>query len=1214
MLELPSAHLQRVGYVTQSKLTAAPAEVCRQVRRLSFERLRVLCRQHQQLPPARPTGRWAPGRQRSFREHTPERGFCAVGSLKSNIGHLDAAAGVAGLIKTVLALEHRQIPPSLHFESPNPEIDFERSPFYVSTACRPWDRRDGHPRRAAVNSFGIGGTNAHAILEQAPALPAAGPARDWQLLVLSAKDDVALERQASNLAAHLRERGAELALADVAYTLQVGRRQLEHRRAVLCRDAGEALAALEGGRPADVWSRRATSGAHPIVFMFPGQGAQYAGMGRGLYDTEPVYRQAVDGCLELLASELDLDLRPVLLPPPGAAEEPDAGQRLQDTAVAQPALFVVEVALAALWRSWGVEPEALIGHSVGELSAAAVSGVLEWRDALRLVALRGRLMSDMPRGVMLGVPMAEAELRRRLAGEDELWLSAVNAPELCTVSGTEARVGAFERELAAQGHDCRRLHTSHAFHSGMMEAAAARFADAMRQVALVEPKVPYLSNVTGRWITAAELRDPAYWGRHIRQPVRFAEGMACLLEDPHRALLEVGPGQVLGMLARQHGSCGQRPVVSSLPPPRSDRHDAAFLLGALGRLWTAGVSVSWDAVHDGERRRRVELPTYPFERQRLRVEPRSAPGADARPPARSLTRLRAIDDWFSMPVWRQTPPLPDPAAGAGRWLILGAEELAADRVRCALRAVGAEVEIVPAGSGSLEQRLRARAEDLPPRMVLAGHHAAPATLLGLARALAGLAGEPRREVLLAGSGLHAVTGDERPDPRAAALAAMARVMAQELAGVRCRTVDVCAGVADRVLAAELLAAGGPPTVALRAGRRWSLGYQPVKIGAAAGQRVAEGGKVYLITGGLGRIGLALAESFARDARVTLVLSSRTPLRDPAGSDPRRRRLRAIEALGAEVVVVPADLGEPAQAARLIREIDARCGRLDGVIHAAGVVGGSSLRAVAKLDAEACGAQLAPKLGGLAALDDALAERPLDFRVATSSLSTVVGGLDLGAYAAANAAMDAAAAASPNGWRTVALDGWAFDSDAAAAERSQALRLAMTPEEGVEATRRAIGAASGFAQLIVSTADVEARIERWVTAPPVDEPALPEVEKHARPSLSTPYVAAETPVQQALAEIWQELFGIRRIGIHDDFFDLGGHSLLATRLVAAVELRLGVELPLRAVFGATTVAAQEVEITRRLAERQDEEELARMIEEVEGMSQHELRSELPEAES
>jgi amino acid adenylation domain-containing protein/FkbM family methyltransferase len=532
-------------------------------------------------------------------------GFCALGSVKSNLGHTDAAAGIAGLLKTVLALKHGEIPPSLHFESPNPAIDFAGSPFYVVAGLSDW-KTDG-PRRAGVSSFGIGGTNAHAVLEEAPAGPAAVPGqRPAQLLVLSAATPSALEAATANLARHL-ELPADL--ADVSWTLQAGRKALRCRRALVCRGREEAVDLLRSGtsgEPARVWSRTLSADPLSVVFLFPGQGAQHAGMAEELYAVEPVFREALEEACEILRPELGMDLRETLYA--GSAD-------LGETALAQPALFAVEHALARLWMSWGVRPEALLGHSVGEYVAACLAGVFSLEDALRLVAARGRLIQAQPPGAMLAVPLSEAEVVRLLE-DGPLALAAVNGPAACVVSGTEEDVRAF-RERLGEEVDCRVLHTSHAFHSALMDPVLEPFAEVLGGVAMHTPLIPFVSNRTGTWITADEATDPAYWAGHLRGTVRFADGLATLLGQGRRtALLEVGPGATLGTFAGKSADL----VVRSLRRPKEDRPDLDVLLGALGRLWLSGAEIDWAAVHSGERRRRIPLPSYPFERRRYWIE------------------------------------------------------------------------------------------------------------------------------------------------------------------------------------------------------------------------------------------------------------------------------------------------------------------------------------------------------------------------------------------------------------------------------------------------------------------------------------------------------------------------------------------------------------------------------------------------------------------
>jgi len=564
----------------------------------------------------------------------------AIGSVKTNVGHLDAAAGVTGLIKTVLALEHREIPPSLHCAVPHPEIAASGGRVFVNTAPRPWTR-NGTPRRAGVSSFGIGGTNAHAVLEEAPPAEPSGPSRPLQLLVVSARTPSALAAAAANLAGEL-EREAP-ALADTAYTLQTGRRELEHRLAVVCADAAEGAARLREAAARAPFAVPRTD--RPVAFMFPGLGMHHVDMARGLYDAEPAFRAAVDACCELLHPVLGSDLREVLYSAaPPAPEEGGApptpstgggwdlrrllgrgggaereGSPLGDTRLAQPAVFVTEYALAKLWTSWGVKPRALIGHSLGEYVAACVAGVMRLEDALRLVALRARLIDALPAGAMLAVPLGEAALREILPAA--LDLAAVNTAESCVVSGPSDEIAAFEAVLAERGTVSRRLPTRHAFHSRAMAPVAEELERLVGGFDLRAPEIPFVSNVTGTWIGDDEARSPAYWARHLRHPVRFAHGVATLREEPGWVLLEVGPGQTLGAWALQHAGSDGHAVFSSLRHAHNRVPDLRFLLETLGGLWSSGVEVDWAAFSRGERRRRVPLPGYPFERRRYWIDP-----------------------------------------------------------------------------------------------------------------------------------------------------------------------------------------------------------------------------------------------------------------------------------------------------------------------------------------------------------------------------------------------------------------------------------------------------------------------------------------------------------------------------------------------------------------------------------------------------------------
>ncbi len=532
-------------------------------------------------------------------------GTCALGSVKTNIGHLDPVAGIASVIKTVLSLEHRQIPASLHFTRPNPAIDFSQGPFFVNTELRPWETRGG-PRRAGVNSFGVGGTNAHIILEEAPPLAAAVPSpRPRQLVTLSARSATALAAMTEELRAHL-EQHPGLDLADVAFTRSLGRRQHDVRRAIVAADVAALSAALAHGGQA---STRPVAEGAKLSFVFPGQGSQHPRMAQELYEAEPDFRQDVDDCTEVLESALGRDLREVLFPASG--REAWATDELRQTALTQPALFVIEYTLARQWMRWGLRPEAMLGHSVGEYVAACLAGVFHPADALLLVAERGRLTQAAPRGSMLAVPLSESELAPRLqAGID---LAAINGPRQCVVSGPDALIADLEGELAAEGIEGSRLHTSHAFHSSMLQDAADAFEAEVRQTKLKPPQIPYLSNVTGTWITAQEATEPQYWARHLRAPVRFWDCLSTLRASGRWQFIEVGPGHVLTGLLSQERPPGEV-VFPSLRHPTRGVSDYDVLFKSLGELWSRHAPVDWESFYAHEQRRRVSLPHYPFDK------------------------------------------------------------------------------------------------------------------------------------------------------------------------------------------------------------------------------------------------------------------------------------------------------------------------------------------------------------------------------------------------------------------------------------------------------------------------------------------------------------------------------------------------------------------------------------------------------------------------
>ncbi|MEP0883297.1 SDR family NAD(P)-dependent oxidoreductase [Trichocoleus sp. ST-U3] len=1197
-----------------------------------------------------------------FGANTEKKNFCAIGSVKTNIGHLDAAAGVTGLIKTVLALKHKLIPPSLNFKQPNPEIDFANSPFYVNTKLTEW--KASTPRRAGVSSLGIGGTNAHVVLEEAPTIKASGSSRPWQLVVLSAKTESALETATANLAAHLKQH-PDLNLADVAYTLQVGRRAFEHRRILVCQTVEELVNQLETPDPQKVLTHFQEPTERSIAFMFPGQGAQYVNMGRELYQTEPIFSEQVDRCATLLQPHIGMDLRSLLYPNQPNPEA--AAEKLKQTCFAQPALFAIEYALAQLWMSWGISPQAMLGHSIGEYVAACLAGVMSVEDALALVAIRGRLMQQMPAGAMLAVSLPEAEVKSLL--NEKLSLAATNAPSLCVVSGTLDAVDAIEAQLTAKGVECRRLHTSHAFHSQMMDSILEPFIEEVKKVKLNPPQIPFISNVTGTWITAAEATDPGYWATHLRQTVRFSEGISTLLQQPNRILLEVGAGRNLCTFAKQHShqAIGQV-VLPSLRHPQEQNSDIAFLLNILGRLWLAGVSVNWSGFYAGEQRHRVPLPTYPFERQRYWIEPQTEVPAIS--PGESKLGKSDITDWFYVPSWKKIPLVKTGEISSACYLVFVDECGIGSQIVQRLQQAGQDAISVRVGEQfkqldsnaytinpacqddyyALIQAVREQGKapnaiahlwsitQSPPQSLETSQNLGFYSLIYLAPALGQQPVSNSIQLLVASNNLHDIIGDELLCPEKATIIGSCKVIPQEYPHINCRQVDVAiseSGTNSLVeqLLAELGADSKDSMIAYRGNHRWVQTFEPIPLEKASQTRLRQGG-VYLITGGMGGMGLVFAEYLAKTVQAKLILIGRSAL--PAKEqwqqwlathdalDPTSRKiqkLQELEAFGAEVLVVAADVANDEQMQNAIAQSLERFGEIHGVIHAAGVAGGGMIQLKTP---EVVESVFAPKVMGTLVLNNVLKDVNLDFVILCSSLSSIQGGFGQVDYSAANAFLDAFTHHNPfKSVRTISInwDAWqevGMAVNTAVPEklkqwREESLKNGILPTEGVDALSRILG--NPLPQVILSTQNFSDAIEQnnnFHSSIPVaqesENSSQLSTTRHPRPLQANAYVAPRNEIEQGIANIWQELIGIEKVGIYDNFFELGGHSLLAVQTISRLRETFQLELPLRTLlFEASTIAELATVIAEKQPNLEQMAEIEKMLVEVENLSLDEIQA-------
>lgn len=981
-------------------------------------------------------------------------GSCGIGSIKTNIGHLDTAAGAVSLIKVALAMRHGLIPPSLNFSRANTRMDIEKTPFQVVARPRPWPRGPA-PRRAAVNSLGVGGTNAHVIVEEPPPGPAASlSAETPQVFTFSARTPASLDRLKAKWVDFLAEPPPDLDFADAAYTLQAGRRGFEHRCAVVARDVDELRAILRAKSHARSVTSKAGAQAPRVVFMFPGGGAHYPGAGAELL-TLPVFARAVDECFAHLPADAPHDLREAMFEPD------DADTTLQRPSYAIPALFVLEYAIAKLWQSWGVQPAAVIGHSAGEYAAACVAGALSLSDALAIVTLRGQLFEAAPPGAMLSVDLPEAEMRQRMA-HLPLDVAAINAPDLTIASGALEAISQLQSELAQGGVDARRLHIDVAAHSRLLDGVLASFRERLSRMRFGAPSVPFISNLTGRWV---DTLDAEYWTRHLREPVRFADGLDLLREMPDAVLVEVGPGQGLAALARQNQLGAPRMIVASTCKAQERSGDLALMLASAGALWTRGAALDWQTLRGPGPRRRISLPTYAFDHQRYWIEPGIRAVGDAKPTAipvkrPPVDRLPSVDDWFRVPQWLPAAPVASAGDAGGHWLVFSdRSQMAADIVAQAA-AAGATVTLVqrgdeharlpdgtftlaPAQPAHYAQLLRALDGEgrLPSRVVhlwaldtLRGsgdgqrdeHALAFDSLVNLARAAQELDLDRPMHITIVTAGAFAVQGGPVPHPERALALGPCRVIPRELPQVSARLVDFAQpelSSAAAFIVREARQPRGEDLVAYRRGERFAQQLAAVPAGAPSRPaRVRERG-VYLITGGLGDIALELAAWLAQEKKARLALVGRRGVA-PRASWPALaasgdhspevrlvRRLLALEAQGAQVIALQADVADRRAMTRVIGECRARFGTINGVFHAAGVLDDAPIAAKTP---EGIARVIGTKAGGAQVLHELLPPGDLDLFCVFSSTSVLLGAAGQVDYVAANAFLDSLAASREDG--------------------------------------------------------------------------------------------------------------------------------------------------------------------------------------------------------
>lgn len=987
---------------------------------------------------------------------------CALGSVKANIGHLDAAAGIAGFIKTVMAIQHRQLPPAINYTSPNPELHLENSLFYVNTELKPWNNH-GFPLRAGVSSFGIGGTNVHIILEEAPAQAFVNADQQPQLLVVSARTPVALENNLQRLH-HFLVRHPHISLADVSYTLQVGRKHFPYRETLVINSIQDAVSRLEERlvHPAP------PPASHEIpqkVFMFTGQGSQYTGMCSRLYEEDAFFREEVDKCLQIAARHSLLDFKQVLFVATG-----NSPYTINDTICAQPVLFIVEYALCRLLMKWGITPDLMIGHSIGEYVAACVAGVFSLEDALRLVIRRGELMQQTTPGAMLGVSVEQDKLQQLLKNRPELSIASENSATAFVVSGTLEAIREFADTLEKEKIICQRLQVSHAFHSALMDEVLPSFQDAVAAVVIHPPAMRYISSYTGKEADYRLIREPSYWAHQLRHTVKFADGIGTLLQLKQPVFIEVGAGNVLSTLVQQHSLYTQRVNTSCLlPHPREKAGGRSFLLNKIGQLWKAGIVPAWESMYAPQTGRRIALPSYAFEKVKYPVKISLDKVMSGQWQTEKQGEKSNMDNWFYAPVWEQQPihflsaynnrktkdtciffisdnPLCHQVkvcqqqAGTRVISVMPGKSFARldDDIYC-INAGAPEdyiqllktLQVNQVTADSILHAWQLTTGDVPD-LTLQAVEAAQITglysLLYIAQAIGTLQISYPVQVDVLTNHLQEVMRGELKQPQKATMLGALKVIPLEYHNISCRNIDVVAplpgtpeesGLAEKIVE-ETQAPTPDIQVAYRGDMRWTPSFRQVTLPESKKHSLLLKNKgVYLITGGMGGMGFTLAEHLGLTFSATLILIVRSAFPNRGQWEEWKatheenneiskkiRRLEAMEAKGAAIYLYTADVSDAVAMAAIINEVLATCGNINGIIHAAGVIDYGGI--IQRRNKAAVESVMAPKVQAPVLMYELIKVLPIDFFIVFSSIGNALYGGKFGqiGYNASNEFLDA----------------------------------------------------------------------------------------------------------------------------------------------------------------------------------------------------------------
>lgn len=1114
---------------------------------------------------------------------------CAIGSVKSNLGHPDTAAGIAGLVKTSLGIKHKTLLPSLNFTEANPEIDFASGPFYVNTTTKKWETKNGSPLYAGISSLGIGGTNVHLILGESPVLEKGKSKRPFQLFPFSAKTKTSLQKYQEKLSPFFAET-TNAALANIAYTLQVGRVPFRYRSFVV----GNSKEQLSEKLQEDLLVYQSETNK-PVVFMFPGQGSQYFQMARDIYREEAFFKNIMDAGFAILQKETGEDYA-VIIGYTGAMEDQDT---INHTLYTQPLIFLIEYALAALLMHWGISAKHMIGHSLGEYTAACLSGVFSFEAALKIIVKRAQLMGKVKEGDMLGVGMPAEEIAPLL--NPALSIATVNTEKSCVISGTKQHIAALQTVLKAQEIPSRILKTSHAFHSEMMEEILEEFSAVLQEIDFAEPQHSFISNVSGKEIEPQEAMSPAYWVSHLRNTVKFSAGIKYLMKQGNAVYIEIGPGKTLSTFCKQQeGFMEKNSTVSLIRHPNSQLDDNEFLTNGLGKIWSMGVAIDWTQYYGDELRHKVSVPTYCFDDYAFEVEVDPF-GELMKNGAMSDAFRRPLDQWFYIPNWKKAL-LPNPPVEEEKlknYLLFEEESSLLAAVETELKKLGHQVLLVKRGAAfqqkedgtfvinpnqekELEKLFQAIAatgivyENFVVNWQLDNHSTDPLLnafnrLKHLAKHLLKYREGEKKKITYLSDFNHPVLGNESIRPVSAAAKSLLTICAQENPELFACSIDVDASAMDaeeaEAIVRELENNTEEIEVAYRYGKRWTNAYSPVALNDTEKEQYLKPGKTYLFTGAIGNIGEVLLKYLHDAYGAKIVVLGK-------GAQPPQE-LQQLAAAGYPTEYYQADFSDLERVREVKTRMEKDHGKIAGIIHATANINHGVFKPVDLIDPDSTQKQFHYKAKGIQSLYEVFKAESLDFVWIKSSLSSILGGLTYATFAVSNKFIDSFISQHQKelkNWFCINLDGYGNGG--------------INESEMIAVFEKSFSIGTQ-GQLVVSIRDLKkANINQAKSKIAAEEEVRSE-DIINRPQISVAYQAPDREIEKELCLLWEAFFGYEKVGIHDDFFELGGDSLKVMTMLKRIQKKYKMEINLLDFYGKPTIKslADEIEMAFRLIQIQ-----------------------------